>query len=159
MDMLDKTLAGTAGGFSVLALLDNVFITMFGVPLPVIGMAAAGALFSNAYSEESSPRRSRRRLYLWVAGTTFISSVSVAVVPPMLGLEWVVPSLQAPLAGFIAFFSQWFLPKLVEAFPDIIRKIFRLESKEGNYPYYRYQGRGYEEDQGYYEDDYEDKSQ
>lgn len=149
--MPDKIIAGTMGGISVWGLIDNFIVTLFGVPLPVIGMAAAGALFSNGYSEESTPRRARKRLYWWVAATTFISSVSVAVVPPALGMHWVIPGLQAPLAGFIAFLSQWFLPKLVEAFPDLIRKLFRLEPKRDRY-YSRREGYGPQYEEDFYED-------
>lgn len=134
------------------SLLDGFFITLFGVPAPVIGMAAAGALFSNAYRDETVPRRKRKQLYAWIAATTFISSVSVAVVPPMFGMEWVLPSLQAPLAGFIGFMSQWFLPKLIEAFPDIIRKIFRIEPTYGGGYYGRHDRQDQDQRDDYYED-------
>lgn len=149
--IMDRVIAGTAGGVSLLTLLDNVAITLFGVPIPVIGMAAAGTLFSNAYTDETKPRRSRSKLYFWAAATTFLVSASVSVFPAMLGLTWVSGVLQAPFAFILAFGAQWFIPGVISAIPDIIRKVFRLDSDRNRFPYY---GGGYDDSPYGREDDF-----
>lgn len=129
---MDRFLAlMAAGGFYIINLFDNLVITLFGVPLPVIGMAVAGALFSNGLNDSIKPKPKRKQLYFWVGATAFLASVSVAVLPPMLGWEWVKPALQAPFAGFLGFSAQWTVPHIIAALPKLVHKVFRIDpSKE-----------------------------
>lgn len=142
-----------AGGIYILDLFDSLLITLFGVPLPVIGMAAAGAMFSHGLNDSVKPKPKRKQLYFWVGATTFLSTVSVAVLPPMLGWEWVSPALQAPFAGFLGFSAQWTVPHIIKAMPKLVNKVFRLEDKtEDDFPR-NHRGRwgndNYYEDQDY----------
>lgn len=103
-------------------------VPLFGVPLTVIGMAAAGAYLSFAYGE---PVKSRKKLYTLAIANTFLAAVSVAVLPQWLGWEWSSHKLEAPLAGMFAFAARFAVQPLIDTVPELIRKFFKLnEYKE-----------------------------
>lgn len=98
----------------------------FNVPMTVVATAALGALLSHAWGEREDDKR---KLYLTALASTFIGVVSVAVLPRMMGWEWVEDTMQAPLAGFIAIAVRHATPHMITLIPEILRKIFRLDTK------------------------------
>ena len=130
--------------------LNNVSVPLLGVPLTVIGMAAAGAYLSFAYGK---PEKNRKKLYGLAVANTFLACVAVAVLPKALGWEWTVPKIEAPLAGLFAFGARWFIPAFVESIPEWIHRILKLgeyndrdrTSGYGGYPEYRERRETYEE--------------
>lgn len=102
-------------------------LPLLGVPLTVVMVAAFGAFLSNAYHTERLPPR---KLYFYALTNTFLASISAAVVPKMMGWEWVTPTLEAPLAGMMAFAAQWWVPTALSIVPEFLRKIFRLQPKK-----------------------------
>lgn len=118
---------GAATGLVGSLVFNDISLPFFGVHLTVITMAAGGAIVSFAYGD---PITSRKRLYTLAAANTFIASVSVAVLPAMLGWEWVNNGLQPALAAFIAVGARWVVPSMITMIPEFLRKIFRLEKKE-----------------------------
>lgn len=102
-------------------------VPLFGVPLTVVGMAVLGASLGAAYGK---PLEKRRDLFTTVAGHSFLAAVLVAVVPGMLGVQWLTPELQAPFAGLLAFVAKFALP--IIPWGDVIRKVFRLEPKRND---------------------------
>ena len=105
-------------------------IPMFGVPLTVLAMAAAGATISFAYGE---PVKSRRKLFTLAIANTFIAAISVAVVPEAFGWNWVSEKLEPPLAGLVAIASRWIVPNFIDLVPEVLRKLFRLEKYDKTY--------------------------
>lgn len=91
---------------------------LLGVPVTVIGTAAAGAFASFAYGATET---SRRRLFALAFTNTFIGALSVAVFPAWLGWQWMTPVLQPPVAGLLAFIARWAIPLIVELAPQWIR--------------------------------------
>lgn len=114
-------LVGFSGiGVAALPSVSDISVPLFGVPLPVVGMAVAGAFISIAYGQ---PERSRRKVFLRAFANAFLAAISVAVLPKMLGWEWVDPKLEPPLAAGAAILLKWIIPII----PEIMRKWFRLE--------------------------------
>lgn len=112
----------------VLAIAANMWsVPLFGVPLTVVGMSVLGAVLGAAYGE---PIEDRRKLFTTIASHAFLSTVLVAVIPPAFGWEWVDGRLQAPLAGAGAFIARFAIP--VVPWGELVRKVFRLEKKEGD---------------------------
>lgn len=102
-------------------------LPLLGVPLTVVMVAAFGAFLSNAYHTERLPPR---QLYFYAVTNTFLASISVAVIPKMMGWEWATPQIEAPLAGMMAFAAQWWVPAALSIVPEFLRKIFRLQPKK-----------------------------
>ena len=98
-------------------------VPLFGVPLTVIGMAAAGAYLSYAYGK---PESSRKKLYTMAIANTFLATVCVAVLPQWLGWEWTNSKIEAPLAGLFAFGARFAVQPFIDTIPEIIRKLFKL---------------------------------
>lgn len=119
--LMPPKLALAAAATSLTASLIDSSIPLFGVPLTAIGMAAAGATMSFAFGQAE---KSRRRLFGVAIAGTFAGACGVTVVPAFLGLEWVSPVVQPPLAFFLAFFSRWIIPLLVDVLPSVIRRLF-----------------------------------
>lgn len=121
---MERLIAGL--GAISLATINGVSIPFLGVPLNVVTVAAFGAFVSFAWGE---PVKEKKKLYMYALSSTFLAAVFVAIFPPMMGWEWVKPALQAPLAGFVAASMRFAIPPAIEAIPEIIRKIFRLDQK------------------------------
>lgn len=102
---------------------NSISIPMAGVPLTVIGMATLGAYLSTAYGK---PEPSKKKVYFLVLANIFLAVVSVAVIPKWLGWEWADPKIEGPLAGFFAFAARFWVPPLIENFPEMIKKFFKL---------------------------------
>lgn len=113
-------------GFLNNIVFNDISLPFFGVHLTVLTMAAGGAIVSFAYGE---PITSRKKLYTLAAANTFLASIAVAVLPPMMGWGWVNPSLQPAFAAFIAVAARWVVPSMITMVPDFLRKIFRLDKK------------------------------
>lgn len=114
-------------GANALGAWNDWSLPLLGVPLTVIMVAAFGAFVSNAYQTERLPPK---KLYLFALTNTFLASVCVAVLPGMMGWEWVNDQVRAPLAGMIAFGAQWWVPAVLNAIPAFLRKIFRIDKNE-----------------------------
>lgn len=124
LDGVGMKLVGLGGAVvSGYGVFNNLSMPFLGVPLTVIGMAAAGAYLSFAYGK---PEPNRKKLYGLAIANTFLACVSVAVLPRMLGWDWAVPKIEAPLAGFFAFGSRWFIPAFIESVPEFVRKFLKL---------------------------------
>lgn len=126
---------GLLGGISLMGVAATAAATgwndwsvpLFGVRITVIMMAAGGAFASFAYGDPVKPRP---RLYTLAAVNTFLASVIVAVVPPMMGWQWSTPKLEPPLAALVAIGCRWIVPQLIVMIPEFLRKILRLDKKE-----------------------------
>lgn len=135
VDAPTAAVGGAAVGISLLQTINGVLVPFFGVPLTVVTMAAGGALVSFAYGE---PESSRKRLYTMAAANTFLASIFVAVIPRALGWSWSVPQLEPALAAMVAWGFRWAIPTTIKLVPDILRKVFRLDSQDrGDYRSYR----------------------
>lgn len=119
--------ATVSAGARVLGVWNQWTLPLLGVPLTVVMVAAFGAFLSNAYHTERLPPK---KLYFYAATNTFLASISAAVVPKMMGWDWVTPQLEAPLAGMMAFAAQWWVPTVLDLIPEMLRKLFRLKPKE-----------------------------
>lgn len=124
--MLDEKMIGAgAGGLAWVSLVNNWAVSLFNVPLSVIGMAAAGTLLSFGYGESVKPRK---KLYFHAAFYTFAVVVAVAVVPAFMGWDWVTTERMAPTAGLMGLGARFVIPTILEYTPEIVRKIFRLDA-------------------------------
>lgn len=97
----------------------DVSVPYLGVPLQVVACALAGALFGIAYGGVIA---SRARMFKLVAANTFISTILVTVLPLIPFLKFLHEIPQAPLGGFIAFFSRWIIPAIIEKIPEYINR-------------------------------------
>ncbi len=120
---------GTALAWLTIAIGFNLWsVPLFGVPLTVVGMAILGSALGVAYGK---PLEKRRDLFVTVTSHAFLAAVAVAVVPKLMGLEWVTPALEAPLAGLLSFAAKFALP--VIPWSELIRKVLRLEPKRNEH--------------------------
>lgn len=120
MKLIGTGLATIAGA----GLINDWSVPLFGVPLTVIGMAAAGAYLSYAYGK---PEPKRKKLYTMAIANTFLAAVCVAVLPSWLGWEWTNSRIEAPLAGLFAFGARFAVQPFIDTIPEIIRKLFKLK--------------------------------
>jgi len=112
--------------------LNDVSVPLFGVPMTVIAMAAAATYLS---ASQAKPEKKNATFYLKHLGYLFMSVVSVSIVPQLLGWDWVVPRLEGPIAGALAFSARYWIPATLELIPEIIKKLFKLrEYKDGYEP-------------------------
>lgn len=120
-------LIGTGlGAFASMGVVNDWSMPLFGVPLTVIGMAAAGAWLSYAYGK---PEPNRKKLYTMAVANTFVATVCVAVLPVWLGWEWTNSRIEAPLAGLFAFSARFAIQPAIDLIPALLRKWFKLEEK------------------------------
>lgn len=112
-------------GVAIAAGINLWSMPLFGVPLTVVGMAVLGSALGAAYGK---PLEKRRDLFVTVVGHAFLATVLVAVVPGMVGWEWVTKVVEAPLAGLTAFSAKFALP--IIPWGELVRKVFRLEPKK-----------------------------
>lgn len=124
------TLAKVVGisgiGVAALPSVGDISLSLFGVPLTVVGVATAGAFISIAYG---TPESSRQRMFLRAFANAFLSIVLVAILPPMFGWDWVDARLEPPLAGVTSIALKYIIPMI----PEIIKKWLRLEKYDETY--------------------------
>lgn len=119
---------GIALAWMALAVGVNLWsVPLFGVPLTVLGMAVLGASLGAAYGV---PLDKRRDLFVTVASHAFLATVLVAVFPKLMGWEVVNATMEAPLAGLMAFAAKFAIP--VIPWGEVVRKVFRLEPKRND---------------------------
>ena len=111
-DLVGASLPAAYGAATVLPFFD--------VTLGTLGMAVAGSLVAFAYG---TPVDGRARLFGYAAGGIFIGLWCAQILPHVLGWGWYEAPMQAPVAGFSAFFSRWWIPLVVEQGPTLIRRL------------------------------------
>lgn len=127
---MDKfTMAALSTSITISAV-NNLSIPFLGVPLNVVAVAAFGAIVSFAWGKPVEGPRKLWKLYSLFVGITFLAATFVAVVPYMMGWEWVKPELQPPFAGLVAAMMRFAIPPFIDLIPEVIRKIFRIEKKD-----------------------------
>lgn len=110
--------------------LNEISTSLFGVPLTVLGMSAAGAFASFAYGKSEM---SRKRLFVLAVVNTLLGAFGVAVLPAWLKWAWVTPTMQPPIAGLLAFFSRWTVPLVIEMAPQWVRGwVSSVAQKQGS---------------------------
>ena len=130
--LLDAIILKTAAGItSFSAIVADFFVRgatlpFFGVSITTLGMAAAGSMIAFAYG---TPVESRRKLFGYAIGGTFIGVWAVQILPKWLAWEWYLPVMEPPLAGAVALLSRWLVPFVVEHIPDLWRRIFNTGGK------------------------------
>ena len=96
-------------------------LPFFGVSITTLGMSAAGSMIAFAYG---TPVNSRKKLYGYAIGGTFIGIWSVILLPGWLGWEWYKPEvMEPPIAGVVALLSRWIVPLVVENIPALWRRV------------------------------------
>ena len=119
-----KTTGAAVGGLSWVGMINQWSVQLFNVPLTVVGMAAAGTFISFGYGPKAE---NRRTIYMEALFITFLSVVTVTVLPAILGWQWVKPELQGPFAGFLGVLGRFSFEPLRALFPELLRKVFRLD--------------------------------
>lgn len=124
-----EKLTAILGSISLVTI-NSASVPFLGVPLNVVTVAAFGSFVSFAWGE---PVRDKKKMYLYALASTFIAATFVAVVPSMMGWAWTKPGLLAPFAGLLAAVMRFAVPPFIDALPEVIRKVFRLDHrpKEG----------------------------
>lgn len=115
-----------AGSIGTAFFTPGATLPFFGVSITTLGMAAAGSMIAFAYG---TPVDSRRKLYGYAIGGTFIGVWAVQILPKWLAWEWYLPVMEPPLAGAIALISRWLVPFVVENIPDLWNRIFNTGGK------------------------------
>ena len=100
-------------------------LPFFNVPLTTLGMSAAGSMLAFAYG---TPVDSRKKLYGYAIGGTFIGIWVVQILPAYFGWKWYLPIMEPPFAGIVALLSRWIVPFAVEQIPSLWRRIFGGQS-------------------------------
>lgn len=113
------TVAGTMiGGM----FLHGNLVPFFNVSISTLGMSAAGSMIAFAYG---TPVDSRKKLYGYAIGGTFIGIWAVQILPQWLGWGWYVDEKMAPpVAGMVALLSRWVVPFIIEQIPVVFKRIF-----------------------------------
>lgn len=131
----------SASGYAHAAILTGIAVVLpmadgarvlpfFGVTLTTLGMSAAGSMIAFAYG---TPVASRKRLYGYAIGGTFIGVWAVQILPGWLGWEWYKPEvMEPPIAGVVALLSRWIVPFVIEQIPSLWKRIFNTSSKGDN---------------------------
>lgn len=113
---------GTAAGSLLSAFLaQGSSLPFFNVSITTLGMSAAGSMLAFAYG---TPVDSRKKLYGYAIGGTFIGIWAVQILPTWLGWDWYLPIMEPPMAGMIALLSRWIVPFVVEQLPSLWKRIF-----------------------------------
>ena len=114
------------GGAVVAAIgsLGDYIVPGFNAGLATLGMAGLGVYLSTA---SGPPEKDRKKLYITAAANFFMSVVAVTLVPHLFGWEWAGSRAEAPLAGAFAYLSKYWLPAVIEAIPDLLRKFTKLK--------------------------------
>lgn len=92
----------------------DISTPFFGVPLPVLGMSAAGAIASFSYGDPVTPRL---RMYKLALVNTMIGAAAIGIIPKMFGLEWLVPAIEPACAFFASLVARWILPAVIGGIP------------------------------------------
>lgn len=119
--MASVTAAGTIfGGF----FLEGGNLPFFNVSISTLGMSAAGSMIAFAYG---TPVDSRKKLYGYAIGGTFIGVWAVQILPSWMSWGWYVDEKMAPpIAGIVALLSRWIVPFIIEQGPVIFKRIFNV---------------------------------
>lgn len=104
--------------------LNDVSVPLFGTPLTVLAMAAAGTYLS---ASQAKPEKKSGKFYLKHIGYWFMAITSVSIIPNLLGWDWATPRLEGPIAGALAFSARHWVPAVIESVPEIVKKIFKLK--------------------------------
>lgn len=112
--------------------INNWSVPFFNVPMTVVAMAALGALLSFAWGEREEKKS---KLYMTALASTFMGIITVAVFPDMMGWGWVSDPIKPPLAGGVALAMRFVFPNVITLLPEVLRKIFRLDSNTSNTSY------------------------
>lgn len=105
--------AGTVAA-QTLAGVNEITTPLFGVPLTVLAMAAAGSLIGFAYTP---PLESRQKLYTLAAANTILAAWFIVLVPEWQG--WVLkPIIMPPLAGLVAAANCIIVPMIFKRLPE-----------------------------------------
>lgn len=104
-------------------------LPFFNVGLSTLGMAAAGSMIGFAYG---TPVTSRRKLYGYAIGGTFIGVWVVQILPSWLGWQWYSPTMEGPMAGIVALLSRWLVSSLIEHIPVIWDKFIAAQASKSN---------------------------
>lgn len=96
----------------------------FNTALTTMGMAALGVYLSTA---SGPPEKDRKKLYITAASNFFMSVIAVTFVPHLFGWDWANSRLEGPLAGAFAYLSKYWLPAVIEAIPDLLRKFTKIK--------------------------------
>lgn len=114
-------IAAAALGVAAPVFFGSDALPFFGVSVTTLGMSAAGSMIAFAYG---TPVESRKKLYGYAIGGTFIGIWSVQILPRWLGWEWYDDGImEAPLAGAVALASRWIVPLVLENLPALWRRI------------------------------------
>lgn len=130
--LLLKIGAGTVFGSVTMleALSGRSSLPFFNVSISTLGMAAAGSMLAFAYG---TPVDSRRKLYGYAIGGTFIGVWVVQIVPVWLGWDWYTAAvMEPPLAGVTALLSRWIVPFVVDNIPAVWKRVFNTGSRAGD---------------------------
>lgn len=120
---------GTAAGVGLAEVFaSGTLLPFFNVTISTLGMATAGSMLAFAYG---TPVSSRRKLYGYAIGGTFIGVWAVQVLPHWLGWQWYDPKMEPPIAGTVALLSRWIVPFVVENLPALWRRIFNTGKPTG----------------------------
>ena len=90
-----------------------------------IGMALVGATLGVAFDDK---KLSRRKQFTSVAWYSFIAIVTAVLLPQALGASWLEVRQEAFSGALAATGSAWW-PALKTIAPEVLRKIFRIDSR------------------------------
>ena len=122
--------AGTGVTSSPLFNLFNAYIStpVWGVPVTVMGAAAAGAALSLFFGD---PIESRRGLFGQVAAATVFGAATAVLVADGMNWDWAQKNISM-FALMSAAVLRWFLPTIIERGKQFIKEFkFSLTRKDG----------------------------
>lgn len=121
------TQSATLGVGSIsLKVLDEISLSLFNVPLTVVGMAAAGALLGFAYADESDEKMTRGQVYKLALANTVFTVCAVAVLPGWLGWSWYNEDIQGAFSLLLAASARFIIRVLIKLPAEIVRKYLGL---------------------------------
>lgn len=126
-----SSLRVAAGVMMTGGLLDKWAVSLFNVPLTVIGMAAAGALLSFAYDIEGEKPMKRSKLYFLVFANTVLASAAVSAFPYAFDWKPMSVGLAGSVALLLAAAARFFIPAFIKLPGELIRKWFKLGEYSG----------------------------
>lgn len=109
---------------TLLAVMDNIALSVFYTKAITVGLAAVGAALSYTYDFDGMPAPSKKKTYKLIVANTLLAVAAIAVLPAVFGWTWMSPQIQGSAALLFGAGARIVIPMT----RDIARKLFRLDS-------------------------------
>ena len=124
LNMKPLALSLGVNAMTLLAVMDNIALSVFYTRALTVGLAAVGAALSFTYDFDGIPTPPKKKMYKLIIANTLLATAAITVFPVLFGWQWISPQIQGSAALLFGAGARVVIPMARE----IARKIFRLNS-------------------------------